>query len=226
MQKKQNEVAITKTYDLAKPVEAIEMANVLKTYVVKQKLYTNIKGKNYCHVDGWQFAGFLSGITAIVDSVESVSSGSEIKWRATAKVYRGDKHIATGFALCSSKETSKKAFDEYAILSMAQTRAIGKAYRNLIGWIMKLAGYESTPSEEMGKMGDVPQKYEPEPISEDGPVQTPVKLEKGQILGPDGKPAWACEICGGPVTNSEKTYSQKIYKKTLCREDQANAKKR
>ena len=39
--------------------------------------------------------------------------------------------------------------DEYAILSMAQTRAIGKAFRNLIGWVIKMAGYESTPAEEM-----------------------------------------------------------------------------
>ena len=32
---------------------------------------------------------------------------------------------------------------------MAQTRAIGKAYRNIIGWVMKMAGYEGTPGEEM-----------------------------------------------------------------------------
>src|SRR5688572_13498615 len=34
---------------------------------------------------------------------------------------------------------------------MAQTRATGKAFRMSIGWIMKLAGYEPTPSEEVSK---------------------------------------------------------------------------
>jgi hypothetical protein len=32
---------------------------------------------------------------------------------------------------------------------MSQTRAIGKAYRIYLGWIMKMAGFESTPLEEM-----------------------------------------------------------------------------
>ena len=32
---------------------------------------------------------------------------------------------------------------------MAQTRAVGKAYRMKIGWLLKVAGYETTPAEEM-----------------------------------------------------------------------------
>src|SRR6185369_14512327 len=43
----------------------------------------------------------------------------------------------------------KRRFDEYAIASMAQTRAIGKGFRNLLGWLMKAAGVEATPAEEM-----------------------------------------------------------------------------
>ena len=35
------------------------------------------------------------------------------------------------------------------MMSMAQTRALGKAYRMALGWIMKMAGYEATPAEEM-----------------------------------------------------------------------------
>jgi hypothetical protein len=57
--------------------------------------------------------------------------------------------VATGIALCSNAEKTKRYFDEYAILSMAQTRAIGKAYRNLLAWLMKAAGFEATPAEEM-----------------------------------------------------------------------------
>ena len=34
-------------------------------------------------------------------------------------------------------------------MSMAQTRAIGKAYRNCLAWIIRAAGYEPTPAEEM-----------------------------------------------------------------------------
>jgi hypothetical protein len=44
---------------------------------------------------------------------------------------------------------------------MAQTRAIGKAYRNLIGWVMKMTGYESTPAEEMKVAPAEPKKAKP-----------------------------------------------------------------
>ena len=70
------------------------------------------------------------------------------------KRLKDGKVVARGFALCSNKEAIKKSFDEYAVLSMAQTRAIGKAYRNLIGWVMKLSGYEGTPSEEVMGVGE------------------------------------------------------------------------
>ena len=59
------------------------------------------------------------------------------------------KEIGFGHAICSNAETKKADFDEYAIASMAQTRAIGKAFRNLLGYVMNAVGYEATPAEEM-----------------------------------------------------------------------------
>ena len=50
---------------------------------------------------------------------------------------------------CSNEEQKKHTFDEYAIESMAQTRAEGKAWRMLLAWMMKAAGFEQTPAEEM-----------------------------------------------------------------------------
>ena len=58
-----------------------------------------------------------------------------------------------GFATCSNKEHTKRSFADYAICSMAQTRAVGKAYRLSLGWLMKAAGYEATPAEEMHDVG-------------------------------------------------------------------------
>ena len=39
--------------------------------------------------------------------------------------------------------------DMFAIASMAQTRALGKAYRMGLSWIMKMAGFEGTFAEDM-----------------------------------------------------------------------------
>lgn len=57
--------------------------------------------------------------------------------------------VQYGIANCSNLELEKVSFNENSILSMSQTRAIGKAYRNTIGFVMKAAGLGTTPAEEM-----------------------------------------------------------------------------
>lgn len=140
-------------YDIAAPNQMAQMANVLKDHVIKQGLYSAIQGKNYVHVEGWQFAGGLLGTYPRISKIENLSNGTEKRWLAEAEIIRIKDGAVIGFgaALCSTAEAKKRSFDEYAVLSMAQTRAIGKAYRNSIGWVMKLAGYEGTPAEEMVK---------------------------------------------------------------------------
>lgn len=52
-------------------------------------------------------------------------------------------------SLCSNREDGKLDNEEYAINSMAQTRATGKAFRLAFGWVARQAGYDSTPFEEV-----------------------------------------------------------------------------
>lgn len=124
------------------------MAIVLKNHIIKNGLSVKIVNRDYVMVEGWQFAGGLMGLFPKISKVENIEKG---KWMATAEVIdkKTGNVVSVGYAICSSQEHKKAGFDEYAILSMAQTRAIGKAYRNLIGWVIKMAGYESTPAEEI-----------------------------------------------------------------------------
>ena len=125
---KNSQVAIRK-YEIADIAQMTKMSSVLKTHIVQNKLYTNIAGKNYVHVEGWQFAGGLLGTYPKVVKVTDLSSDKEVKWMAEVNILsmKDDRVLGVGYAVCSNKETKKKSFDEYAILSMAQTRAIGKA---------------------------------------------------------------------------------------------------
>lgn len=59
------------------------------------------------------------------------------------------KRVGSGHGLCSNIELKKTSFDEFAVLSMAQTRAVGRAFKNVLGFVVKAAGYEPTPAEEM-----------------------------------------------------------------------------
>lgn len=183
------------------------MANVLKEFVIEKELFSNIKGKNYIHIEGWQFALQSMGLSPMIKEVKDLSDGKTIKWFVEAEIVniKSGVIMGKGFALCSSSESTKKSFDEYAILSMAQTRAIGKASRNLIGWVMKLAGYEGTPSEEMTKVGEVIQS---------GPV-TPQSNNTKEILC-HGARKGGCPD-GAIVSEAGAKVSMKLYKKPLCR---------
>lgn len=121
----------------------------VKKFIHENKLWTNVQGRPYVNVEGWQFMGGMLGITANVKELENLSSDKELKYRAVVELYRGDQLVSSGVAICSNKESGKSSFAEYAIASMCQTRAIGKAYRIYLGWVMKMAGFESTPLEEM-----------------------------------------------------------------------------
>jgi hypothetical protein len=136
------------TYELSSPDQMIQAAKRIKEYIVKNNLSVTIAGHQYVLVEGWQFAGSLMHIYPMIVCVEDKGQN---KWMVKADIIDGrtDKVVGTGYALCSKAEAKKASFDEYAILSMAQTRAIGKAFRNRIGWIIKLAGYEPTPAEEI-----------------------------------------------------------------------------
>ena len=141
---------------LTKPEQALQVASTLQAFVIERKLTANIQGKNYPLVEAWQFAGSQLGLIPVVKEVKNLSNDSEIKYEAFVEVIRLQDGLvmSRGYAVCSNKENSKRRFDEYAIASMAQTRAVGKAYRNILAFLMKAAGFEATPAEEMDFIKD------------------------------------------------------------------------
>lgn len=144
-------------YDIANPAKTLALAKILTDYIKKNGLTVKIKGNDYVKAEGWQFAGSQLGIIPIVDEVTDLSKEGELKYRTVVhlKKLEGDQIVGCGIAICSNKEHSKKSFDEYAICSMSQTRAIGKAYRNLLAWLITAAGFSPTPAEEMDFRSDL-----------------------------------------------------------------------
>ncbi|MFD2245613.1 hypothetical protein [Pontibacter ruber] len=157
--------AKVESYDIAKSDETLHLAVDLAKFIKENRLYQNIQGKEYVNVEGWQYAGSRLGILPVVDHVVNISSDDEIKYQAKVNLLdlRSQQVVGAGFAICSNKEQGKKYYQEFAIASMAQTRAIGKAYRNILAWIIRAAGYEPTPAEEMDYTGNEPAKSEQRP---------------------------------------------------------------
>lgn len=139
------------SYDISRSDETLDLAKDLAKFIKDNHLTINVQGKEYVNVEGWQYAGSRLGIVPIVEHVINVGNDQELKYQAKVSLYdlRHQATVGAGFAVCSNKETGKKFYQEFAIMSMAQTRAIGKAYRNCLAWIIRAAGYEPTPAEEM-----------------------------------------------------------------------------
>ena len=151
-------VVRVESYDIAKSDETLDLAKDLAKFIKDNKLSTQVQGKEFVNVEGWQYAGSRLGIVPIVEHVINVSTDQELKYQAKVTLYdlRHGTTVGAGFAICSNKESGKKFYQEFAIASMAQTRAVGKAYRNILAWIIRAAGYEPTPAEEMEYSGNVP----------------------------------------------------------------------
>lgn len=132
------------------------LAGELSRFISEQKLALPIQGKQYVQVEGWQFAGAMLGLTAYPLTSEDISADGEIRFRATAEVVRiaDGKRISFATMSCSNKEPGKKGFQPFAVESMAQTRAVSKAYRIYLSWLIKAAGFEATPYEEMSAMDE------------------------------------------------------------------------
>lgn len=170
----------TTNFEISQPSQAIQVAEILQRFVKEKKLTVNIKGKEYPLVEAWSFAGSQLGLYPYLTNIENVSTETEVKYLAEVEIRRYSDHmvVAKGIAICSNKEANKKFWDEYAILSMAQTRATGKAFRNLLSWIMKAAGFEATPAEEMDFNSKV------EPVNE-GPTEEEKKILRNLVGGSD-----------------------------------------
>lgn len=162
-----------KNLNINSPEEMVRVSQEVAKYVNSNALSVQIQKKPYVMVEGWQFTAGLLGLVGMVEEVTNESSYDAItfKWKTTwnnqitekeypTKLYKYRakavfKNPATGaivgqgFAMCSNEEVKKHTFDEFAIMSMAQTRAVGKAARMAFAFIIKAAGYEPTPAEEM-----------------------------------------------------------------------------
>lgn len=85
------------------------------------------------------------------------------------------REITTAEAECANFERNWMGRDSYAIRSMAQTRVVGKLYRLVLSYLMRLAGYEPTPAEEVPKEET---HREPEPKPEVPSTELEAEFEK------------------------------------------------
>lgn len=129
----------------------IAVADELARVVRSKKLASTISGREYVRVEGWTLLGSMLGVFAVSVWTRPVDvDGERVGWEARCEARTRDGGVVgAAEAECLRSEAKWKSRDDYALRSMAQTRATSKALRQPLGFVMTLAGLEATPAEEM-----------------------------------------------------------------------------
>lgn len=137
-------------YGTAEPQAIIERATAQATVLAKvvddRRLFANINGRKHVLLEGWTTLGALVGVFAVPVWTREVADGWEA--RVEARTMTGAV-VGAAEAQCLRTERMWAERDDYALRSMAQTRASSKALRLPLGFIMTLAGFDPTPADEM-----------------------------------------------------------------------------
>jgi hypothetical protein len=154
---------------------ASECAKALVRVIDSQpSMKVKIGKGDYIKVEGWQVLGAMTKVDSVrvewTREYKDPATGDAIGWEARVQVADRDGNVrGEGEASCLRTEANWKQRDDFALRSMAQTRAMGKAYRMALSYIVGLAGYQTTPAEEM-----------PEPATKNSPKPSTKKISADQ----------------------------------------------
>jgi len=164
----------------------------------------------------------MSGV--VVSSAEASCLRDEPKWNTRTKY---------GYVNGRREKIGEELVPEFQLKSMAQTRACAKALRNVLAWVVTLAGYKPTPAEEIdnlagdnGNSGAAPviEGQFGEPIDSKPPFPSKPKASPSPgapVNQSFKKPTLKCADCGDPISAAESSFSLRKFGKELCRKDQA-----
>ena len=75
--------------------------------------------------------------------------GLTFGFKASFRAVKDGREVGWGEGRCTRSESNWATRDDYQLSSMAQTRAQSKALRQPLGFVVSLAGYATTPAEEV-----------------------------------------------------------------------------
>jgi hypothetical protein len=155
--------------------EAKMCAKALGRMVEQTKAFTVVGGRKHLHFTAWQTLGTMFRVTPRVRETRLINVDGIVGFECVAEAY----HVPSGQVVsvaesqCMNDEANwsvrpkyewkkdpaggkdkkvkvgEEAVPLFQLRSMAQTRACAKALRNVLAWVVVLAGYEATAAEEM-----------------------------------------------------------------------------
>lgn len=142
---------------------AIAVGRALADMATNNGWGVTIQGRDYLKVEGWQFVGSQLGLVPGVEWTKRLTKDTDgiDGWKARCVITHLDSGNVVGSAesVCDRGEETRRRdgtvhyqwrdATDNAIMAMAQTRATSRAFRHILGWAAKSAGFATTPAEEV-----------------------------------------------------------------------------
>jgi len=143
--------------------EAQEAAKSLQSVISNRKNAVKFNGKHYLSFEDWQTCGRFYGVTARIVSTEPCEMDGVKGFiaRAEAVSTQTGQILSAAESMCMNDEPNWSKKPLFQLRSMAQTRACAKSLRNVLAWVVVLAGYEPSVAEEM--TGEETEEFKPIP---------------------------------------------------------------
>lgn len=177
----------TTLFGTSDPVAIVERASqaadALASVIRKKGLFKKIGPKEHVFVEGWTLCGSMLGVFPVcvwTRPIRTEDSEENLGWeaRVEARTAHGAV-VGAAEAMCLRAENNWRTRDDFALRSMAQTRATSKALRMPLGFVLTLAGYSATPAEEMSQ--DAPAEA-PDTLAAE--LEASVQVAKGEPITP------------------------------------------
>lgn len=131
-------------------------AKLLMDIVSQKNWAVNIGGKKYLQFEAWQTLAKFYGLTVRTVETKYVEYGNIKGFEARSEVVNKDGNvIGAGEGACLTDEKTWNGRPLFSLKAMAQTRASGRALRQMLSWIAVLGGYAPTAAEEMPREVEV-----------------------------------------------------------------------
>jgi hypothetical protein len=156
-----------------------DVASVLVDVIKDRRLFARISGHEHITAEGWTTLGGMLGVVPVVVWTRPNETGDGYVARVEARTLDG-RVVGAAESECSRGERKWRTADAYAIRSMAQTRAIGRALRAPLGQIVVLAGYEPAGAEEI-PASDTAAAVESPPPRTEGTIPDAIKPTTDQL---------------------------------------------
>lgn len=130
--------------------EARNAAKELQAVVSGKKKPVVFNNEQYLEFEDWQTVGNFYGLTAKVINTSYIEYGTVRGFEARAvSLNRYGAEVSAAESMCLNDEPNWKNKPLFQLRSMAQTRACAKSLRNVLAWVVVLAGYKPAVAEEM-----------------------------------------------------------------------------